>query len=128
MDLKAILVTVTLGCAVSAPGGLAQTEPAKPGEPRFGNPTATARTLQGYVYGIIKKIGATELVLDKTEFGDEQTFKLEPKTKYIHDRKPSSLTKLKVGDQVWVDMKKDKKTGEMVAKKVVTGVAPTEVP
>ncbi len=128
MDIWAILLSAALSCLLFASNGFAQKDPSKPDTARFGNPTATGRTLQGYIYGVVKKIGAQELVLDKTEFGDEQTFRLESKTKFIHDQKNSSLAKLKVGEQVWVDMKKDKKTGEMVAKKVVTGVAPTQAP
>jgi hypothetical protein len=99
-----------------------QHEPPKAGTARFGDPTGTARTLQGYLYGVVKKIGANELVLDKTQFGDAQVFKLEPKTKYVHDGKPSKLADLKVGDMVFVDAKKDKKTGERTARRVVTGV------
>ena len=77
---------------------------------------------------MVKKIGANELVLDKTEFGDAQVFKLEPKTKYMHDGKPSKLADLKVGDMVFVDAKKDKKTGERIARKVVTGVGLSREP
>jgi len=118
-----------LGCAISFSGVLAQQhEPPKAGTARFGNPTATARTLQGYLYGVLKRIGANELVLDKTEFGDAQVFKIGPKTKYVHDGKPSKLADLKVGDMVFVDAKKDKKTGERIVRKVVTGVNPTRAP
>jgi hypothetical protein len=93
---------------------------------RFGDPTSTGRHLQGYVVGVLKKVGKDELILDKTEFGDAQTFKLEPKTKYQNNGKPSQLADLKVGDQVFIDMKRDKKTGDMIAKKVVTGVDPAQ--
>ena len=73
-------------------------------------------------------VGFKELLLDKTEFGDSQVFLLEPKTRFIHDGKPSKRADLKVGDMVFVDAKKNKKTGEMIAKKVVTGVNPTSLP
>ena len=116
-----------LGWGVGVSNIRAQTEPAKPGEPRFGNPSSTARTLQDYVYGVIKQIDKQGLVVDKTSFGDGQKFKLDRKTKFIHDAKSSALEDLKVGDKVWIDVKVEKKTGEMTAKKVVTGVGPTEL-
>lgn len=94
---------------------------------RFGDPTSTARGFQNFKYGVIKKIGKSVLVLDKTEFGDDQEFTLSPKTKFIQDGKPSSLERLKVGDKVWIDLKKDKKKGIFIAQKVVTGVGPTEI-
>jgi hypothetical protein len=102
----------------------AQTEPAKPGEPRFGNASSTGRAFQDYVYGVIKQIDKGDLIVDKTSFGDGQKFKLDRKTKFIHDGKPSAFEDLKVGDKVWIDTKTDKKTGDMTAKKVVTGVGP----
>jgi hypothetical protein len=123
MTLRNAILPAFLGCAISFSGVLAQEqEPPKAGTARFGNPTGTARSLQGYLYGVVKKIGASELVLDKTQFGDAQVFKLEPKTKYMHDGKPSKLADLKIGDMVFVDAKKDKKTGERMVRKVVTGV------
>jgi hypothetical protein len=127
MKLKGLLLYGLLGCMVGVTDNRAQTEPAKPGEPRFGNPSSTARTLQDYVYGVIKQIEKEDLILDKTSFGDAQKFKLDRKTKFIHDGKPSTFEDLKVGDKVWIDTKADKKTGEMTAKKVVTGTAPTEL-
>jgi hypothetical protein len=98
-------------------------QPVKAETARFGDPTSTARIYQTYLYGVIKQIDASEMVLEKTKFGIDQTFKLEPKTKYLHDGKPSARDRLKVGDQVWVDVKTDKKTGDLIAKKIVTGVA-----
>jgi len=129
LTLRSATLPAFLGCAISLSGVPAQQhEPPKAGTARFGDPTGTARTLQGYLYGVVKKIGANELVLDKTQFGDAQVFKLEPKTKYVHDGKPSKLADLKVGDMVFVDAKKDKKTGERTARRVVTGVNPTRAP
>ena len=127
MKLKSLILFAFLSFVVGVSSNRAQTEPAKPGEPRFGNPTSTARTVQDYVYGVIKQIDKEGLILDKTSFGDAQKFKLDRKTKFIHDGKPSSFEDLKVGDKVWIDTKADKKTGEMTAKKVVTGLAPTEL-
>ncbi len=117
-----------LACVVAAPAAAAQREPKKAQTARYGDPTSTARVFQDYLYGVIKKLDAKEMVLDKTVFGIDQTIKLEPKTKYIHDSKPSSFDRLKVGDQVYVETKKDKKTGDLLAKKVVTGVGATPGP
>ena len=124
MKPKTLLLLGFLGCVAGAPNNCAQTDPAKPGEPRFGNATSTARVFQDYVYGVIKQIDKEALVVDKTSFGDGQKFKLDHKTKFIHDGKPGAFGDLKVGDKVWIDTKTDKKTGDMTAKKVVTGVGP----
>jgi len=129
MTLRSAILPAFLSCALSFSGVLAQEhDPPKAGTARFGNPTGTGRTLQGYLYGVVKKIGTNELVLDKTEFGDAQVFKLEPKTRYVHDGKSSKLADLKVGDMVFVDARKDKKTGERTARKVVTGVGLSREP
>jgi hypothetical protein len=61
------------------------------------------------------------MVLTKTKFGTDQTFKFDKKTKFIRNGETSSLDQFKVGDEVWVDVQKDKKTGDLIAKKVVTG-------
>ena len=42
--------------------------------------------------------------------------------------KAAELADLKVGDKVFVQIKKDKKTGDMIAKSVVTGVASEALP
>ena len=123
--------TVTLMVLVSvlalAATGLGQrTDSSRPDTARFGDPTSTARVFQDYFYGVIKSLDKSEMVLDKTKFGIDQTIKLDAKTKYLHDGKPSSRDQLAVGHQVWVRVKTDKKTGEMTAKQVLTGVvAPT---
>ncbi len=95
---------------------------------RFGIPTSTARVFQDYLYGVVKRVDKGELVLDKTVSGVDEVFKLEPKTKFIRDGRPSSLADLKVGDQVYIEVKKDKKKGDKIAKKVVTGAAATQAP
>jgi len=122
------ILTAALCCALTrvipAP---AQQEPVK-GDTRFGNPTSTARAYQGYLYGVIKTIDAHGMVLAKTKFGVDQAFKLEAKTKFISNNKPSFRDKLKVGDQVFVDVRKDKKTGDLIAKKVVTGAEVVPIP
>ena len=126
MNVRVILVasmTVALLVAVS---NWAQREPIKADTARYGNPTSTARIYQDYLYGVIKKIDAKEMVLEKTKFGIDQTFKFDRKVKFIHNGKPSSIDQLKAGDKVWVDVKTDKKTGELFAKKVITGIAATK--
>ncbi len=128
MSLRQILLAGLLTLSATVTAGLGQANPDKPETARFGNPTSTARVFQDYVYGVVKKVDKKELVLDKTVSGVVQVFKLEPKTKFIYDGKPSTLDNLKIGDNVYVEVKKDKKTGDMVAKKVVTGLAATQVP
>jgi hypothetical protein len=124
MELKSLAFLALLGFMGGVTHNWAQTEPAKPGEPRFGNASSTGRVFQDYVYGVIKQIDKGDLIVDKTPYGDGQKFNLDRKTKFIHDGKPSAFQDLKVGDKVWIDTKTDKKTGEMTAKKVVTGVGP----
>ncbi len=124
---KIFLPALILAAAVLSPALRAQSlNPDKPTN-RFGNPTSIAHIYQNYIYGVIKKIDKKrhELIVDKTVFGNGQTFKLEPKTKYIHNRKRSTLDALKVGEQVYIDMSRNKKTGDMIARKVVTGIAAT---
>jgi hypothetical protein len=53
----------------------------------------------------------------------DETFKLNKKTKFIHDGKSSSPDSVKVGDKVWVDARQDKKTGDSIARKVVSGTS-----
>ena len=127
MKPRIVLLTVVLS-VLAIPGmSLGQHhETPKPETARFGDPTSTARAYQDYLYGVIKNLDKNELVLDKTKFGIDQSVKLDAKTKYHRDGKPSSWDRLAVGDQVWVDVKTDRKSGEMTAKKVLTGVvAPT---
>lgn len=126
MNWRTILLSLFAGFLAAGATGFAQSNQPRPAETaRFGNPTGIARKYQTYLYGVIKKIDKDEIVLEKTKFGVDMTVKLLPKTKYIHDQKPNTLEQLKVGDQVYVDVKTDKKTGEMSAKKVVSGILPT---
>lgn len=128
MSLRRALCLIVLASALPTSVGFAQDSgispdrPPKPDNARFGDPTTKGQNLRGFIYGVVKKVGKAELILDKTPFGDEQPFKLEAKTKYVRDGKSSKLAEFKPGDQVFVDMKKDKKTGDMIAKKVVAGV------
>jgi len=136
MKVQTILMAVALGVARLAVPAAAQQdqEPPKDKEPpkasnaRFGDPTSTARMYQGFLYGVIKELNEKEMLLTKTKFGTDQTFKFEKNTKFIRDGKISSLDQFKVGDQVWVDVQKDKKTGDLIAKKVVTGADVTALP
>lgn len=107
----------------SSPAG-----PTLPNNDRFGIPTGIARVYQDYLYGVVAKAGPDGLVLDKTEFGVPKTIQVNKKTKYIRNGKHSTLNQLKPGDQVYVDVKKDKKTGTMLAKKVISGIGVTGGP
>jgi hypothetical protein len=94
---------------------------------RLENAISVAGKYQNYIYGVIKKVGKDELILDKTRFGDGQVFKLDHKTKFLDNGKRSKLAQLKVGDMVWIDAKIKKKTNEKIARKVITGVGPKAV-
>ena len=76
----------------------------------------------GFRYGIVKAVSGNQIVLTKTDAGMDETFKLDKKTKFIHDGKDSTLQSLQLGDKVWVDAREDKKTGDLIARKVVSGV------
>ena len=134
MSLRRALCLIALASAlpavvVLAPNsGTPPDRPAKPDNARFGDPTSKGQNLRGFIYGVVKKVGKDELILDKTPFGDDQSFKLEAKTRYLRDGKSSKLAEFKPGDQIFVDMKKDKKTGDMIAKKVVAGVDTPQSP
>jgi hypothetical protein len=120
---KAILSLIAVILTVAASGWAQSTDaPSRPETGRFGDPTGIARKYQNYLYGVIKKIGKDEIILEKTRFGIDTAIKLLPKTRYVYNEKPSTLKELKVGDQVYVDVKTDKKTGDMSAKKIVSGM------
>jgi len=121
MNLRTIGIPATL-CLVMAMPATGQEKPVKAGTARFGDPTGIARKYQNFLYGVIKTIDAHEIVLEKTKVGIDQTLKFQPKTKFIHDNKPSSREDLKVGEQVYVDVHKDKKTGDLYAKRVISGI------
>ena len=125
MKLKIIFTAIVLGVVWLAGSAAAQQQdkdPPKTGNARFGDPTSIARIYQDYLYGVIKELKPDELVLTKTKMGTDQGFKLNKKTKFSQNGKISSLDKLSVGDRVWVDVATNKKTGELIAKKVVSGV------
>lgn len=75
-----------------------------------------------YLYGVVKEVSKDEIVLTKTKAGVDQALKLNKKTKFVQDGKDSTLKSLKLGEEVWVDTDQDKKTGDLIARKVVTGV------
>ena len=91
---------------------------------RFGDPTGIGRHFQNLTYGIVKKISYKEIVLTKTQFGTTPAFQIVKKTKYICDGKRASADTVKVGDSVYIDVKEDKK-GNLIAKRIITGVFAT---
>ncbi len=130
MKFQTILMAIALGTTwLAAPAAAQQDkEPPKASNARFGDPSSTARIYQGFLYGVIKELNEKEMVLTKTKFGTDQIFQLGKKTKFIRDGKTSSLDQFKVGDEVWVDVQKEKKTGALTAKKVVTGITVMALP
>ena len=119
----ALLTAATLLAAT--PASAQNTKPPdRPQTARFGDPTGIARQYQGLLSGVIKKIDKDEIVLTKTRFGVDTTIKLLDKTKYVYNNKPGKREDLKEGDLVFVDPKTDKKTGDISAKKIVSGVVP----
>ena len=118
----AILVT-TLGVfGQDSPPRSAPSDPPKLETARFGNPTSTARAYQDFKFGIVKEIKKGELVLDKTSYGDDLSFKLLANTKFVHDGKVAKVDDLHVGDHVFVNVKFNKKTGDHMVDVVAWGV------
>ena len=75
-----------------------------------------------YLYGIVKAVNKDEMVLTQTKSGADETYKFNKKTKFIRDGKSGSLDSVKLGEAVWVDADQDKKSGDLIARKVVTRV------
>ncbi len=131
MKLRKILMTTTLAAACLATLAAApqsDKQPITSNTGRFGDSNSVARMYQDFLYGVIKEKNPNELILTKTKFGVDQTFKLNKKTKFIQDGKASSFDKLKVGDGIYIDVDKDKRTGDLIAKKVVSGVDIPSIP
>lgn len=131
MMLTVALAATSLATLAAAPqNGTPPNEkqPIEASTGRFGDPTSVARKYQDYLYGVIKEVSPSELVLTKTKFGVDQSFKLNKKTKITVDGKPSSIDKLKAGEGVYIDIDTNKKTGEFIAKKVVSGVDVPTIP
>jgi len=124
MKTRAIVSSLLVALALVAPAIWAQKDKQAPelDTSRFGDPTGVARKLQGDIYGVIKEIKDKELILDKTKFGVDTSIELETGTKYVRDGKAGKFDQLKVGDPVYVQVKKDKKTGTMTAKRITSGV------
>lgn len=116
--------------ALMFPAGATAQAPVPKGDAtaRFGNPTATGRQMQDLFYGVVKSIGPKEVVLEKTKFGIDQAIILTEKTQYVRDGKTSKFEELRKGDQVWLRIKTNKKTGEMTAKLVMSGVIAATIP
>jgi hypothetical protein len=128
MKLSLAVILMMLGCTALAAGQQPGQNSPLAAHSRFGNPSSIARIYQSYIFGVVRKATKDELVLDKTQFGNDQTFKLTKKTKFIRNDKPIKMETLRPGTMVWIDMKRDKKSGDMIASKVVTGLAPTGKP
>lgn len=131
MKKETIIACGILGCILAAGNGWAQVyqSPNTPGASgQLENAISLGANYQDYIYGVIKTIKKHELILDKTRYGNNQVFKLQHSTKFIANGKRSSLAKLKIGDMVWIDAKLKKKANEMIARKVITGLASTGGP
>ncbi|HEX5410603.1 MAG TPA: hypothetical protein VFZ27_01940 [Terriglobia bacterium] len=125
--LRNILFYALLGSSLAA-GAQVYQSPAAPGAAgRLENAISVGGKYQNYIYGVVKKIGKDQIILDKTRYGDDQVFKLEHKTKFVDNGKRSTLAALKAGDMVWIDAKVDKKTNDKTAKQVITGIGPKAV-
>lgn len=125
------LIALTAAPAWSRPAGQTPSDRAGAEQPkngRFGDPNVFGMNYQDYFYGVVSKIKPDALVLTKTKIGVPQTIHLTKKTKFVRDRKKSALADLKVGEMVYVDVKTDKKTGDMTARKVVSGMDVTVAP
>lgn len=130
MRRTGILTIALLAIGVAAWQAQAQrtTVPQAPNNGRFGEPGGIALRYQDYLYGVIDKIGKHSLVLNKTKFGTPQTITLDRKTRFIRNGKRSSASHLTIGELIYVDVKTEKKTGIMIAKKVVSGIDATGAP
>jgi hypothetical protein len=130
VKLRIVIVALVLGLLGLASSSVAQRGRGGGGGGGAGplgvpsNGTGTAGgNVKGFLYGVVKTLNQDALVLTKTNAGVDQTFKLDKKTKFLRDGKNSSLEALKLGDQVWVDANEDKKTGDFIARKVVSGAS-----
>jgi hypothetical protein len=125
MKLRKIFMATALAAACVATLAAApqsDKQPVTSNTGRFGDPTSVAIKYRDYLSGVLKEKNPNELILTKTKFGVDQAFKLNKKTKFVLDGKASSFDKLKVGEQIFIDVDTDKKTGDLIAKKVVSGV------
>jgi hypothetical protein len=131
MKLRRIILLATIAAACLATLTAAPQDeklPAAPNTGRFGDASGTARKYQNYLYGVIKEKSPDQLILTKTKFGIDQTIKLNKKTKFTVDGKASSYEKFNVGDSIYVDADTERKTGELLAKKLVGGADTPTLP
>jgi len=131
MKLQNILITTAIlaaSVAMLAAAPQNEKQPIVSSTGRFGDPNSVAQKYRDYLFGIIKEVNPNEVILAKTKYGIDQAFKFNKKTKFTQDGKPSTFDKLKVGEGVYIDVDTDKKTGELIAKKVVSGVEMPSTP
>lgn len=132
MKLRRVITITALAAAglvtVSAASPQSDKQPVMSSTGRFGDPSTIARKYQDYLFGILKEVKPNELILSKTKYGVDQGFKITKKTKFTLDGKPSTIDKLKVGEGIYIDVDTDKKTGDLMAKKVVSGVDLPSIP
>ena len=132
MKLRRIITITALAAAglvtVAAASPQSDKQPVTSSTGRFGDPNTIARKYQDYLFGILKEVKPNELILSKTKYGVDQSFKITKKTKFTLDGKPSTIDKLKVGEGIYIDVDTDKKTGDLMAKKVVSGVDLPSIP
>ena len=131
MKLRRIIITTALAAAClttldAAPQS--DKQPVTSSTGRFGDPNSVARKYQDYLFGIVKEVNANEVILAKTKYGVDQAFKFNKKTKFTLDGKPSTYDKLKVGEGIYIDVDTDRRTGDLIAKKVVSGVDMPSIP
>lgn len=125
-----VLISAALASLLIAVAGWAQIvqSPSAPGATgRWENAISVAGKYQSYVYGVIKKIDKDKLIVNKTRYGNNQVFLLNHKTKFEDNGKHTKLSKLKVGEMIWIDAKLNKKKHERIARKIITGVGPKGV-
>jgi hypothetical protein len=125
-----MIITALAAACLATPAAMPQSDkqPITSNTGRFGDSTSIAIKYQDYLYGVVKALTPNEMTLSQTKFGVDQTFKLNKKTKFIQDGKASSFDKLKVGDRIYVDVDTDKKSGALIARKVISGVDIQSVP
>jgi hypothetical protein len=131
MKLRKIMITAVVTAAWAATLAAApqsDKQPVVSSTGRFGDASAIAIKYRDYLFGIVKEVNANEVILSKTKFGVDQPFKFTKKTKFTTDGKPSSYDKIKVGEGIYIDVDTDKRTGEQIAKKVVSGVDMPKLP
>ena len=132
MKLRRVITITALAAAglvtVSAASPQSDKQPVMSSTGRFGDPNTVALKYQDYLFGILKQVKPNEVILTKTKYGVDQAFKITKKTKFILDGKPSTVDKLKVGEGIYIDVDIDKKTGDQIAKKVISGVDLPSIP